>query len=541
MLETKKLFATGLALALLATTGCYDFDTSFTECVRLGRCNPPPGTCNPALPDLPDEDFVDANCDGVDGDADAGFFVDPTAGSNVNPGTLKAPFRSLAHALPIAADAGKVLYLAQGPYNEPALRLERPVSLYGGYARGEDGGWARGNAFETRINGGPIGLTVSGLEDTALTLEQLHIISTTPPDAGAPSIGLRVLNSMDVRLRHVTVEAGRGADGLPSNPAVANPQAGADGGPGQTPTDTPTDARADGGSPGVNSCGTGIRGGSGGQGGIASATATPGEAGIPSADGGELGQNVTVGDCSGTLCQCNGDAGGRGQDGAEGNAGTDGPAGDGIGQQKNDSWVANAGGGGGPGQPGGGGGGGGGGGYCLVQAGSRLLDSKGGGGGGGGAGGCPGVGAGAGGGGGGASIAVLLVNGRVDLVSSTLKTAGGGQGGAGGRGSDGGPGGKGGLGGAGNPRVQEHTSGTTTYRLEATGGPGGNGGNGGNGGRGGHGGNGGGGPSVGIWCGSDSSFTQRGTVFDLGDGGLPGNGPNPRGESGIKEEQYGCQ
>uniref|UniRef100_UPI0027D47490 DUF1565 domain-containing protein n=1 Tax=Archangium lipolyticum TaxID=2970465 RepID=UPI0027D47490 len=411
MLETKKLFAAGLALALLATTGCFDFETAFTECVRAGNCNPPPGTCDPTLPDPLDEAFVDANCDGVDGDADAGFFVDPVAGQNVNPGTLKAPFRTLAHALPFAADAGKVLYLAQGTYNEPALRLERPVSLYGGYSRGEDGGWARGNEFDSLLKGGPIGLTVSGLENAELVLDRLHITSTTPPDAGAPSIGLRVLNSLGVRLNHVTVEAGRGADGTPGASAVANPQTGADGGPGQSTSQTTPNVRADGGSPAVNSCGVGIRGGYGGQGGVAGIDPTRGEAGIPSSDGGTAGPNVDVNNCpaTATSCQCNGIAGGKGQDGTEGEPGMDGTPGDGIGQQKDDSWVANVGGGGGPGQPGGAGGGGGGGSYCNIVEWLRSAESTGGGGGGGGAGGCPGVGPDAGGGGGGASIAVLLV------------------------------------------------------------------------------------------------------------------------------------
>jgi hypothetical protein len=46
---------------------------------------------------------------------------------------------------------------------------------------------------------------------------------------------------------------------------------------------------------------------------------------------------------------------------------------------------------------------------------------------------------------------------------------------------------------------------------------------------------------VGIWCDSNSSFTQERTVFSLGDGGMPGNGPAPTGEPGIMEEQYRCQ
>ncbi|QRN96232.1 DUF1565 domain-containing protein [Archangium violaceum] len=496
--------------------------------------------CQPGQTDLPDDSFQDSNCDGVDGTASAALFVDPTSGQDINTGTREAPLKTLSYAIQRAANQGKALYLAQGTYDEPALVLDKPVSLYGGYS-GVSGGWARGN-YTTQLRGGGVGLTVSGLgKDAGVTLERMRITSASATDAGAPSIGVRVMYSGGVKLRYVEVLAGAGAPGTPGSTPPPNPQGGVQGGMGQSTTNEATpNTRAGGGAPGVGGCSSDLAG-RGGQGGVYGVEPTRGEAGIPASDGGTAGPNVVLNNCPTTIptCQCNGIAGGKGQDGVEGEAGTDGRAGDGIGRLAGDSWMANVGGDGGLGHPGGAGGGGGGGSYCSTEW-LRATEASGGGGGGGGTGGCPGTGA-TGGSGGGASIAVLLINGLVELESATLKTTGGGQGGAGAQGGSGGPGGLGGAGGTGYTQRTDFTVNGTPYRAESIGGPGGAGGNGGVGGRGGHGGNGGGGPSVGVWCDATSTFTQRDTVFDLGPGGRPGNGPAPTGETGLRGQSYQCQ
>ncbi|QRO02958.1 DUF1565 domain-containing protein [Archangium violaceum] len=486
--------------------------------------------CQPGQTDLPDDSFQDSNCDGVDGTASAALFVDPASGQDINTGTREAPLKTLSYALQRVANQGKALYLAQGTYDEPSLVLDKPVSLYGGYS-GVEGGWARGN-YTTHLRGGGVGLTVSGLgKDAGITLERMRITSASATDAGTPSIGVRVMYSGGVKLRYVEVLAGAGAPGTPGSTPPPNLQGGVDGGVGQSTFQATSPTRADGGAPGVGGCSSDPAG-RGGQGGDFLTSATDGESGIPSADGGIAGGRREE-SCPGT-CQCIGNPGGKGQDGAEGAPGTDGTPGDGIGQLQGDSWMAHVGATGGPGAPGGGGGGGGGGGYCELTTSTSVI-SQGGGGGGGGTGGCPGMGA-TGGSGGGASIAVLLINGLVELESATLKTTGGGQGGAGAHGGAGGPGGRGGAGGTAYTRTSNYSG----LVVDSTGGPGGAGGNGGVGGRGGHGGNGGGGPSVGVWCDATSTFIQRDTVFDLGPGGRPGNGPAPTGETGLRGQSYQC-
>ena len=82
MLETKRLFAAGLALAWLAALGCYDFEAAFQDCVATGQCKPE--GCKKEWADAPDEYSHDNNCDGIDGDPNNAFFVDPVLGKNTN-------------------------------------------------------------------------------------------------------------------------------------------------------------------------------------------------------------------------------------------------------------------------------------------------------------------------------------------------------------------------------------------------------------------------------------------------------------------------
>ncbi|HYO72230.1 MAG TPA: PE-PGRS family protein [Archangium sp.] len=532
MLETKRPWAAGLALALLAATGCYDFDTEFDDCLNDGQCLP--STCDASAVDLPDDLFYDANCDEVDGTPGNAIFVDPN-GQDSNAGTPEAPLKRLSVALRLAASQGKAIYLAQGTYDEEDLRMEQPVSIYGGYS-GMASGWKRGREYVTRIGGkSTTGFTVSGLMDADVTIQRVHIGSAASTVPGTPSIGLRVMDSSGVRLSHVEVEAGAGAPGQDGASPGPNPQGGADGGMGLDGTaGTPS-----GGARGASSCGAGSHaGGMGGVGGTFGAAPATGTAGEPGpTDGGGTGGNPGTNKfdypCDAGLCVCEGQNGGEGLPGEGGTRGKDGSPGDGTGVLEGNTWVAKSGTDGETGTVGKGGGGGGGGGYCEAP----TVQCRGGGGGGGGAGGCPGLGA-KGGQGGGASIAMLLIRGHVEMQSCTLKTGGGGKGGAGGTGGAGSVGGPGGTGGKGDSK--QYTSGTDTYR--AISGAGGKGGKGGDGGPGGHGGNGGGGPSVGVWCDSpeSSSVTPKGTTFGLKDAGAPGAGPGARGNTGLLTNYHQC-
>ncbi|WNG14061.1 PE-PGRS family protein [Cystobacter fuscus] len=508
MRDNKGLWILGGAAALVAAWGCFDINGAFKQCVDRGDCPVEPGACDPSYRDVPDDKFVDANCDGIDGTEKEAIFVDAATGEDerLNVGEKMTPYRTLGAALAQAVESGKSIYLAKGDYTERSLQLDKPVSIYGGYS-GTNENWTRGPQYTTRIVVGGIGLTVMNLgEDAGVTLDRLTIQATTPADvAGAPCIGVRVVDSGGVRLRNLAVSAGAGSPGAsaPSTPPAADGGAGFPG--------TAGAQGGDGGLPGPSDCNpAGF--GQGGNGGIFTAYATRGQAGAPGVEGGSAGCD------GGSDSNCDNLKGGPGQNGLNGDAGTPGQEGDGLGLVAQGVWSASSGEQGKPGTGGTHGGGGGGGALALIGNGLN-----GGGGGGGGAGGCGGQG-GLGGQGGGASIALLLINGQVSVEHCALRTAGGGKGGVGAPGAEGGQGGPGGPGGGGE------TSGGVSA------GNGGKGGDGGKGGRGGNGGGGGGGPSVGVWC-QDSSVSTQDTAINLGNAGAPGVSS---GNPGLRKDYHQC-
>jgi hypothetical protein len=537
MLKTWKPLVGASLVAVLAAAGCFNFEDARTRCEANGRCFLPDGgkPCNPeGDDDAPDDNFRDRNCDGVDGMADGGLFVDPANGSNGATGTATDPLRTLGEALDKvrAGGAPRLVYLAKGSYNEPGLVLDTQVSLYGAY--GGRGDWQRANENITQLNGGTVGLEIRGLSAVPDTvLDRLTITSANTTDAGMPSVALHVIDSQGIRLRYDTFIAGTGAPGATGSAGSL----GFDGGAGGPGTNATLDSPGSFGRGGTSPCEG--KGGEG-QSGLAGNTATSfpgqmGQAGQPVGLGGSGGMAGEAGATTpGNPIICRAGSGGNGEPGMPGTAGMAGSSGMGPGELSDTHWVATQNGGNGdPGSAGGGGGGGGSGGTCKRETAVDVNGAAGGGSGGGGGGGCGG-GPGAGGGGGGASIAVLLIRSDVHFEGNTvLSTRGGGRGGTGGEGGPGGVGGPGGPGGMGgiNP----------TASYNSYGGDGGMGGTGGVGGPGGPGGGGGGGPSVGVWCGTDAGVSGSPT-FQLADGGVggtPATGGNP-GQPGVSLPYQGC-
>ncbi len=542
MRKTQMLGATGMALAtMLAVGGCFDFDGARRRCSDEGRCEPevPPCTPVPGL-DLPDDAFADTDCDGVDGQADAGLFIDPVDGDDdAGTGTRTAPLRTVGRALAMVreTDGGaRHLFLAGGAYDEADLVLDVPVSLHGGYA-GRSGGWRRSADRLAVVDAGTLGLTVRGLQDAGVVMEYVQVSAASAAGHGEPSIAMRMVDSSGVRLRHVTLAAGMGGQGSAGLPGGAGTE-GPAGGAGQDGGVDSSDI-GEGGRPVPITCpdgseptgGAGMLGGAPGSAGLDGGTGGPGELGGAGGAGG-----MTAGTaCSGGECICNPDPGFPGLGGADGGPGTPGGGGSGRGQLQKETWTADQSGEpGSDGTPGFGGGGGGSGGTCLI---SGVSVAAGGGSGAGGTGGCGGTG-GQGGGGGGASISLLLIGSDTSVEDgSVLRTLGGGPGGEGGAGGPGGTGGEGGLGGIGG-RVTRSNG--TLYRT--TGGSGGPGGPGGSGGPGGGGGGGGGGPSVGVWCGQGSTvrIANSGVTFQVGPGGEGGTGPGEGGSEGARLTEADC-
>ncbi|MCY1046415.1 hypothetical protein OV208_34240 [Corallococcus sp. bb12-1] len=549
--------------AVLSVGGCQDFDAAYEKCVAEGRCGPDGGSaegdgggrdagpdCIPSsIPDQPDDQGIDSDCDGVDGVADAGYFVDPASGNDTTgDGSRERPFGTLAHALEQVrtGNSGRTaIYLARGTYNEASTEVAVAVSLHGGYARrGTSGDWGRFTDGGTLIDGGPLAFTIRDLPDASVLLDGLHISSNDAPQ-GQPSIALRAIHLADLFLHNTVVEAGRGGRG--TNGSAGDPGAqGAAGEDGGSANTTTGGSRGRGGTSSCSVSGSGA-GGGGGRG----VTSTAGETGLTGA-GGTLGggggsaagftqtpsTNIYI--CAGT----EGILGGAGQ---AGDAGFPGDAGTGTGLLNADAGVweiqpAQSGAPGLAGVIGAGGGGGGSGGACSdpdLDPGQRAGSGAGGGGGSGGCGGMPG----GGGSGGGASIALLLIDAHAVVGNNShLTTRGGGQGGEGGQGGPGGAGGGGGDAGTGaNIGPFNKASPAPAGQYTTYGGAGGPGGRGGTGGTGGPGGGGAGGPSVGVWCSLDAGITlEDGGFVTPADGGRGGESSGNPGEQGAQSQYIDC-
>ncbi|MFT5434055.1 MAG: hypothetical protein ACI9OJ_004768, partial [Myxococcota bacterium] len=241
--------------------------------------------------DVPDADFVDSNCDGIDGNPLRAFFVDSVSGEDFHSGSAKQPLKSIAAALAKASVGGRDQILVSAGTYPGALVLKSGIGIYGGYNAAT--GWARSAGNTTLITGHAT--LVSGT-DIALptTLSHLTIDADSASGLGASSYGIILRNADGVVLQDCTVSAGSGGPGQhgPSGQAGSVGSAGKDGKPGCE----------DGGSVFCSSCG-------GPPGGLGASAQCPG---IANAGGGGGGSGK--GDGSGT-------AGAQGSHGAPGGFG----------------------------------------------------------------------------------------------------------------------------------------------------------------------------------------------------------------------------
>ena len=482
--------------------------------------------------DHPDHDFVDANCDGIDGDIAKSIFVaPPPVGSDTNPGTMASPVATIAKGIELATAQKLDVLIAIGTYSE-TVTMVAGVSLYGGYDSTDS--WKRYHytpMAATIIMGGVTAVKFQGIaEQTELQL--VAVASAKPFTSGTSSVGISVVTSTGpILLTDCVVVAGNGSDGTNASDGTTGQTGGGGGnasgttrgGQGSSPCGALGGYGAtsvSGATPGnqgdtgttVAGGGTGQTGGSGGGAGTCNTTsASNGEPAPPvgqalqAAGNGPPGNNGGPGAAFGTLDT----AGNYSQ-----------PAG-------NDGLAS--------GHPGGGGAGGGsGGGSAYGTPGSActncngLSSGAGGGGGGGGCGGTPGHG----GGGGGASFGIVVVNSVATITGCKLTSGLGGTGGAGGVGGQGGSGATGGNGAGGQ------CGGGSWPCNSYCGGAGHAGGQGGTGGQGGGGAGGTGGASVCIVYKGTAPTTAANTCVNGGGGSGGAGGSNgaasaPAGTAGV--------
>jgi hypothetical protein len=345
-----------------------------------------------------------------------GIFVSPN-GNDGAPGTKAAPVASLTKAVELAHPAFKNVYVCGGTdvtYSEPATvtlaSSDTGRGIFGGLSCDA---WSFDDTRRPTVvvpgAGQPI-FRVDGAKDARI--ENLHIISSDAVDPGTSSIAIFVASGAHLRVRHINIDVGRGADGAPGVDAPAQVAAATDG----------VDATGlTGGAGSACSCPDGtVSGGAGGAGGNGGADAGAGESGAPIlADSGTGGR-------VGSACDAGG-AGGGGRDGDDGDAGAHSFR---YGELAATAWNPRLGLPGAVGKAAQGGGGG-----------AGALAGGGGGGGCGGCGGAPGQAAQTGGG----SIAIAVFQADLDVIESLIFLKRGGDGGKGGAGQPGQPGGTGGA------------------------------------------------------------------------------------------------
>lgn len=468
--------------------------------------------------DVPDDEFVDSNCDGIDGDKRAAIFVSPD-GKDTNDGSFGSPANTISKGIELAAARGKDVYVCTADYAENLVVDTKAVNIFGGY---DCVTWSRDNQRASVVPATGTALTLRHVSE--MTVDRMRFLAANAKTAGESSIAAQISASEHVVLSHLELTAGNGAVGVAGAPVstAKQAQAGADGIAGNycNPylSDWPCDVAVPTGGDGpITKCGsTQVKGGLGGR-------AAPYPKGKPQG-GGPGGRGMKK-------------SGAEGENGISGNEGSISKLA--FGSVTDDGYVAsNSGGDGTDGTPGESGGGGDGGYSCHYQS-SAVKDEIadcvagvgqdafyfGSGGGQGGYGGCGGS-AGHGGGAGGASIALLSIKSTVSLSWSSLTTGTGGSGGAPSNGAKGQAGGRGGK--AGKP--SSYALGTyATITTGQDGGPAGDGGAGGPGGPG------GGGPSITLVALGESPVTQA-VTFSNGAGGKGAAGFNGTdalsGESG---------
>jgi len=517
----------------------------------LKDCNDKQAAVHPGADDEPDASALDANCDGIDGDAASCVFVDASSGNDYWDGTPKQPKATIGSALAEAVSKPwrNCILLSKAPVTVNGFVLPAGISLWGGYDA--KAGWSVPNATSrTSFAGSSTAILIEN-NQKAMSVGRLTIKAADGGDgkgtsgSGGDSIGILVRNSTNLLLSALEVQAGKGGMGVAGLAGAKglNGKQG-DSGPGWCePNCLVGGAKCDPIASGAKGAGKLTCGGAGGRNQAWVAGGADWDMYIAQQYGYTVGNHWGWGYPSCCFMKMGPKAGGapgqkgpeeagdglNGQAGVAGAPGTAGSGGQGLPMMGSKGVVAPVGDDGGAGTDGCGGGGGG---WGDNWDSFLNCEQWGGGGGGGGSGGTAGTG-GFGGKGGGNSIAVMSYKSKVKVENSALKSYTGGAGGAGGTGGIGGAGGMGGAGGEGNKS--------------------GNGGDGGDGGAGGVGAGGGGGAggssiSMAFSCGSAPVLSQvklvPGTGGSGGKAGKSGSGstsPSSLGKSGQAFDQVCLQ
>jgi len=139
-----------------------------------------------------------------------GVFVDATSGSDANPGSKSAPFKTLGVAIAKAGNKPRV-YVCDGSYPE-SVRLAPPnaPSLYGGFACGS---WSYASTKpKVAPTGAGYALEIDGVASEVI-VSDLAFASREGTTMGASSIATFVRGGAKVTILRTDIEAARGREG----------------------------------------------------------------------------------------------------------------------------------------------------------------------------------------------------------------------------------------------------------------------------------------------------------------------------------------
>lgn len=171
-----------------------------------------PDQCDANAVDDPDAEFVDSNCDGIDGSEKDSIFVSPL-GDDAFVGTMDKPVATIGKGIELALAQDKVVLVCTTTYQENLVVTgsESALRVYGAYACLDGWGRTKGNTTVAPVSGVP--LSISDVT-TEVVFSQFEFVAPNATLPGESSIAARVVGSKEVAFDHVDLVAGDGKKGL---------------------------------------------------------------------------------------------------------------------------------------------------------------------------------------------------------------------------------------------------------------------------------------------------------------------------------------
>lgn len=149
-----------------------DSDADGDGIANTADCNDMDGSISPDSIDAPDENTIDQNCDGVDGDKAQAIWVSIQEGDNLAAGTFDAPVKSLAKGIQLAVakpESERIIYVVEGVYAED-ISISDTLSIFGGYGLMNNGTRERNLVNKRAI--------ISGIDNAQIKTIKFNTIDT---------------------------------------------------------------------------------------------------------------------------------------------------------------------------------------------------------------------------------------------------------------------------------------------------------------------------------------------------------------------------